>query len=97
MTKCNLGAAVFQSRECSKCHDPENRFTSAAVYDVGVSDEYGLRKFNPPALSRLKLRRAFFHDGRFKSLDDVLRNHPTMNGDFEQQELELLKAYLLSL
>ena len=92
-----LGEMLFQNRGCAKCHDPASRFTSADVYDVGVNDEYGLQKFNPPALSQLKLRRAFFHDGRFKSLDEVLRNHPTANADFSAQELEQLKTYLLSL
>jgi cytochrome c peroxidase len=92
-----LGSQIFHSHECSKCHDPSSRFTSADVYDVGVTDEYGQRKFNPPSLSTLKVRRAFFHDGRFKLLDEVLRNHPRAEAVYSDLELKQLKAFLLSL
>ena len=93
----SLGAAIFQARECSKCHDPSNHFTSSNAYDVGVTDEYGARKFNPPALSQLGLRRWFFHDGRFNALDEVLKNHPSADASFSDDERKQLKAYLLSL
>jgi Di-haem cytochrome c peroxidase len=92
-----LGSKIFHSRACSKCHDPSSRFTSADVYDVGVTDEFGQSKFNPPSLSNLNVRRAFFHDGRFNSLDEVLKKHPqdeAVSSDLQRQQL---KAFLLSL
>ncbi len=92
-----LGSMLFHSRDCSKCHDPGSRFTSADVYDVGVTDEFGQKRFNPPSLSNLKVRRTFFHDGRFKSLDEVLRKHPQDEAVFSDMQLQQLKAFLLSL
>lgn len=91
------GSMIFHSCECSKCHDPSSRFTSADVYDVGVTDEFGTRKFNPPSLSALNVRRAFFHDGRFKSLNDVLRKHPQDEAELSDLQRQQLKAFLLSL
>ncbi len=91
------GSMLFHSRDCSKCHDPASRFTSADVYDVGVTDEFGQKRFNPPSLSNLKVRRTFFHDGRFKSLDEVLRKHPQDEAVFSDMQLQQLKAFLLSL
>ncbi|MDX1928512.1 MAG: cytochrome c peroxidase [Pirellulaceae bacterium] len=91
------GSMLFHSRDCSKCHDPGSRFTSADVYDIGVTDEFGQSKFNPPSLSNLNIRRAFFHDGRFKSLDEVLSKHPNLESDYSDSERQQLKAFLLSL
>ena len=91
------GSMIFLSRDCSKCHDPNARYTSSDVYDIGVTDEFGQRKFNPPSLSNLKVRRSFFHDGRFKSLDEVLKKHPQDEAVFNDTQLQQLKAFLLSL
>jgi Di-haem cytochrome c peroxidase len=91
------GSMLFNSRDCSKCHDPHTRYTSSDVYDIGVTDEFGQRKFNPPSLSNLKVRRSFFHDGRFKSLDEVLKKHPQDEAVFSDTQLQQLKAFLLSL
>lgn len=91
------GSMIFHSRDCSKCHDPNARYTSPDVYDIGVTDEFGQRKFNPPSLSNLKVRRSFFHDGRFKSLDEVLKKHPQDDAVFSDIQLQQLKAFLLSL
>jgi cytochrome c peroxidase len=91
------GRVLFERQKCSQCHSPEHHFTTPETYDVGVSDEQGTRKFNPPSLLGLKHRRAYFHDARFKSLDDLLKNHPDEKNALNETELDQLKAFLLSL
>ena len=68
------GSEVFVSQGCAKCHIPP-RFTSTVSYDVGLSDELGNRKFNPPSLRGVRHRSAYFHDLRAKSLQDVFTRH----------------------
>lgn len=91
------GRALFERQKCSQCHSPEQHFTTPETYDVGVGDEQGTRKFNPPSLLGLKHRRAYFHDARFKSMDDLLKNHPDQKNPLNETEMGQLKAFLLSL
>ena len=44
------GREVFQSRKCDACHTPPE-YTSPERFDVGVADEVGNRRFNPPSLA----------------------------------------------
>src|SRR5262249_25221844 len=46
------GEAVFAKQACTICHMPP-LFTSAKTYEVGLADELGQRKFNPPSLRGL--------------------------------------------
>jgi YVTN family beta-propeller protein len=71
------GREVFEARKCATCHTPPE-YTSPERYDVGLVDEVGNRAFNPPSLRAVSRRHAFLHDGRARSLDDVLREvrHP---------------------
>ena len=66
------GNRVFQSQGCSECHQ-QPKYTSRRVVDVGLKDEAGIREFNPPSLLGLGQRDTFFHDGRVKSVEDVVR------------------------
>lgn len=50
---------------------PQFVYTSADVFDVGLSDEKGMSKFNPPSLLGVSQGYAFLHDGRAKSLEEV--------------------------
>jgi YVTN family beta-propeller protein len=68
------GRAVFESRGCVKCHAPPD-YTTPARYDVGLADESGDRRFNPPSLRGVGRREPLFHDGRAATLDDVFRRH----------------------
>ena len=70
----NRGNQVFANQGCAKCHAAP-RYTSKATYDVGLSDELGNRKFNPPSLRGVRHRSAYFHDLRAKSLKDVFTRH----------------------
>jgi YVTN family beta-propeller protein len=67
------GRAVFD-RECAACHRPPH-YTSAGRYDVGLTDEVGNRRFNPPSLRGVGQRERLLHDARAESLDDLFRRH----------------------
>ena len=91
------GKRVFEKLKCNECHTPP-RFTSPRVQDVGLQDELGNRKFNPPSLRGLRHRRAFFHDGRAKSLRSVFREyHHQLPDELSDQELKQLVAFLNTL
>jgi mono/diheme cytochrome c family protein len=69
------GEKVFLREGCATCHVPPLTFTSHAVYDVGLADEKGLKKFNPPSLRGVGRLRKLFHDNRANSLRDVFETH----------------------
>ncbi len=88
------GRAVFSQHKCNRCHAPPT-FTSPHVYDVGLQNELGNRRFNPPSLRGASQRAAFFHDGRATSLVDVFRvHHHPSNLQLAEAELTDLIAYL---
>lgn len=82
------GRALFERQKCSQCHSPEHHLTTPGTYDVGVSDEQGTRKCNPPSLLGLKHRRACFHDARFKALDDLMKSHPNEKDSLNETETD---------
>ncbi len=91
------GRETFRSRKCADCHAaPE--FTEAASFDVGLVDESGHRKFNPPSLRGVGDRAPYLHDGRAPSLPDVFlrHRHPRQSG-WSYNEVEDLVAYLRTL
>lgn len=91
------GEAAFHERGCIKCHDPERNYTSPLTFDVGVRDELGTSVFNPPSLNGLRHRQRYFHDARFRSLDELLQHHPDAHDGVAEKETENLKAFLMSL
>jgi cytochrome c peroxidase len=96
-TLVEAGQQVFQRLKCNECHRPPE-FTSPITRDVGLEDEVGNRKFNPPSLRGLSHRRAFFHDARAKSLRSVVREYQhQLPSELTGQELEQLLAYLSTL
>lgn len=96
-TTTGQGAQTFRERGCIKCHDPNQHYTSAETYDVGVHDERAQKQFNPPSLSGLRYRRSYFHDGRFRSLDELLQSHPPDLTALKPEALTDLKAFLMAL
>lgn len=68
------GQKIFERLDCRRCHAPPT-YTSPAAYDVGLEDEVGNTKFNPPSLRGVSQRDALFHDNRARSLDDVFAKH----------------------
>ncbi len=71
------GKAIFAKQNCARCHAPPT-YTSPDSYDVGLVDELGNRKFNPPSLRGLSHRGPFFHDNRAATLEEVFttQKHP---------------------
>ncbi|MCY2967061.1 MAG: hypothetical protein NT069_26070, partial [Planctomycetota bacterium] len=70
------GWATFTGKGgCAGCHTGTT-LTSTDTYDVGTGSlRYVIKEFNPPSLRGLQTRRRFMHDGRAKSLVDVLTKH----------------------
>jgi YVTN family beta-propeller protein len=71
------GRAVFLDHGCTECHAAP-QFTTPKLYDVGLPDEVGHRRFNPPSLRGVGRREPLLHDGRAATLEDVFRveHHP---------------------
>ena len=73
-------------------------FTSPDRYDVGLYDEMGNREFNPPSLRGVSRRDSLLHDGRAKSIEDVLQNAQHPRGlELKAQEIADLTAFLRTL
>lgn len=75
--KAERGRRVFERRDCGRCHESPT-FTSPEAYDVGLRDEAGRDRFNPPSLRGVAERDSFFHDGRAADLREVFTRfgHP---------------------
>jgi YVTN family beta-propeller protein len=66
------GEKLFASRGCTTCHAPP-LYANAHVYDVGFDDgDGGNRQFNPPSLRGVIHKAPYFHDGRAKTLEQVV-------------------------
>ena len=74
--KVTLGRQLFfdkrlsrdQSISCATCHDPARAFADSNLLAVGISRRSGRR--NVPSLVNRGYGRAFFWDGRARSLED---------------------------
>src|SRR5205823_13289991 len=96
------GAALFKDKAaCIRCHRGP-LLTSPNNYDVKIEPDgspYDL--WNPPSLIGLYDRGPYMHDGRAKTLDDLLQRFhtPDMIGGQKLNDAERadLIAYLLSL
>jgi cytochrome c peroxidase len=96
--RVSRGERIFRSVGCIDCHR-EPFFTSEDVYDVGLQDERSMRAFNPPSLIGLSQRQnALFHDGRAKSIRDVIWQESHQLPDHvTRRERNVLIEYLMSL
>ncbi|MFN3486534.1 MAG: c-type cytochrome, partial [Planctomycetota bacterium] len=96
------GEALFRDRACDTCHAPPD-YTSPEVYLVGLEDPRDAYKgFNPPPLRGVGTRAPYLHDGRARTLEEVLQKHHrpsrlTGKPDFTPEELADLVAFLKSL
>jgi cytochrome c peroxidase len=92
------GAAVFTARRCQTCHEPP-LYTIAATRDVGLDDASGgHRRFNPPSLRGVAWTAPYFHDGRARTLAEVLQVHlPGKTDPLTSQDRDDLIAFLESL
>jgi cytochrome c peroxidase len=78
--KIELGRRLFHDRRlsrdrsiaCASCHDPRRAFSGSSATSVGVFGRHGRR--NVPAIINRGYGRAFFWDGRSRTLEEqVLR------------------------
>lgn len=93
------GKELFASLNCRACHAGE-KMTSHANYEVGLSDQVGNRRFNPPSLLGVSQRDRWLHDGRATSLKAVFADwgHPAgKTSQLSAEDLEALVAYLRTL
>ncbi|MEW4490766.1 cytochrome c peroxidase [Thalassoglobus sp. JC818] len=92
------GQAVFQREGCANCHVPPLTFTSDSIYNVGIADEHGNQKFNPPSLNGVGYRRGLFHDRRAETLRDVIvdQGHQ-LDESLNSHDAEALIRFLESL
>ncbi|MEX0715759.1 MAG: cytochrome c peroxidase [Planctomycetaceae bacterium] len=98
------GKAVFEGNVagCAACHDGPH-FTDGAIHDVGIEerrDRY--RGFNTPSLVGVHRKHRLLHDGRARTLEEVLAgDHApekvTGNGELTAEQLRDLIAYLRTL
>ncbi len=90
------GRAAFARHACTRCHQAPT-YTSAGAHDVGLEDETGERRFNPPSLRGVRFRRSLFHDASARSLEEVLARHPGHGVTIPEADLTALIAFLRSL
>lgn len=96
------GEAVFKAKGCDTCHAGPD-YTSDEAYVVGLESRGDAYKgFNPPSLRGVATRNPYLHDGRARTLEEVLQKHhrPSKMGgqaDPTAQELADLIAFLRSL
>ena len=91
------GRELFRAQGCTKCHTPPS-YTSTGRYDVGLMDEAGNRKFNPPSLLGVSQREPLLHDGRAKTLEDVFLQHRhPRETELTPEEVADLAAFLKTL
>ncbi len=96
------GEAIFKAKGCDACHAPPD-YTSAEAYLTGLEEPGDAHKgFNPPPLRGVGTRNPYLHDGRARTLEEVLRKHhrPSKLGgqpDLTPEELADLVSFLRSL
>ncbi|NUO49816.1 MAG: c-type cytochrome, partial [Polyangiaceae bacterium] len=93
------GKELFSSKGCATCHPGGG--TDGKTHDVG-SKRSGDKKaaFDTPSLRHLAGRAPYFHDGRFKSVREVLEQphgDKTSTPKIAPNEIAPLEAYLLGL
>jgi cytochrome c peroxidase len=70
------GSRVFARNGCGLCHGMEAHTVEGAInsgLDAEPADTgAGRARFRPPSLRNIALRPPYMHDGRFKTLDEVL-------------------------
>lgn len=91
------GREVFRAQSCAECH-AGSEYTSRGTYDVGVVDEAGNSRFNPPSLRGVSGRSSLLHDGRAATLDEVFTKHKHPgNAEMTPAEVTDLVVFLKSL
>lgn len=93
------GRLVFERLRCNSCHQGE-RLTHQRTFDVGLVDEVGTRRFNPPSLRGVGQREAvLLHNGSARQLEEVfsIGRHKLSEDDVSDSEFADLLQYLREL
>ncbi len=91
------GEQLFHRQGCVDCHAPP-AYTSPDVYNVGLEDEVGRARFNPPSLRGVAHRDRLFHDNRASSLGAVFSEHGHPSGElWSDEEVAALVEFLFGL
>lgn len=98
------GEQVFRGDKanCIRCHSGKY-FTDGRIHEVGSGDRGDVyRGYNPPSLLGIYDRILYMHDGRTRSLEEVLQKHHnpanvTGRGELTPQEMSDLLAFVRSL
>lgn len=96
------GETVFTEKGCVSCHSAP-LYTTPKVYTVGLEQPDDVYQgFNPPTLRGVYARSPYLHDGRARTLEDVLTVHHrpsqlTGKPDLNPSELADVIAFLKSL
>ncbi len=95
------GRRVFENKaRCTRCHDGPD-YTSERNYDVKLEpDGSPYKEWNPPTLRGVADRGPYLHDGRARTLDDVLSGPhapeklgaPALTPDERRDLIEFLKT-----
>jgi DNA-binding beta-propeller fold protein YncE len=96
------GEAVFRAKACDACHAPPYFTNDEAVLTGLESPDDAFKGFNPPPLRGVGRRAPYLHDGRARTLEEVLQKHHrplklTGKEDPTPEELRDLVAFLRSL
>ncbi len=96
-TQVEQANLLFREAGCIQCHGG-SAWTSSEIWDVGIHDEMGESRFNPPSLSGVSQRAPYFHDGRAGTLRDVLQSgHHNSETPLTDEQTSLLEVLLNSL
>jgi cytochrome c peroxidase len=73
-------------------------YTSKRTYEVGLSDQAGNVRFNPPSLRGVNQGGPYFHDNRAQTLEEVFtRYRHQLQGELSENDLKALLAFLRDL
>src|SRR5207248_4685234 len=88
------GRELFDRHGCAACHTPPS-YTSPRTYDVGLVDEVGNTRFNPPSLRGVSQGGPYFHDNRAVTLGEVFTRHRhQLHEELPRQQLVDLLTFL---
>ncbi|MFO0556189.1 MAG: hypothetical protein U0271_47870 [Polyangiaceae bacterium] len=94
------GRDLFVTKGCDSCHTGLGTTTDARYHPFSKTDADSAEGFDTPTLRFVGLSAPYFHDGRYKTLDDVLGDSlstmPNTAG-LSSGEQAALKAYLETL
>jgi cytochrome c peroxidase len=96
------GQEVFAGvAACTTCHDPMRNFTDGQPHELGgLGPDETERRFDTPSLRAVGSTAPYFHDGRYATLEAMLRDPTHRMGRIEQLtqgDVDALGAYLRTL